>query len=306
VLISHGLNDFNTKPRHAARLWRALRDHGVAARIWWHRGGHGDRPNQARRDEWQETLNRFFSHHLFGLENDEPRQPRVVIEREDDSWVAYDDWPVPGSRPVTLSMTAGVAGAAGTLGLESGTPRTGSTVTETLIDDGAIKGEVLVDAERSPNRLVYRTAPLAGPVHVSGVPDVSLRLSFDRPAAVVSAFLVDYRADGTSVIVVRGWADPQNRESISETLPVVPGETYTMAFELQPHDYIFPAGSRIGLVVLSSDELFTQVPPPGTRLSLTPSDSRLTLPVVGGVIAAPRGAGRQPRFARQLPPVRSP
>jgi X-Pro dipeptidyl-peptidase len=289
VLISHGLNDFNTKPRHAARLWQALRGHGISARIWWHQGGHGDRPNQARRDVWQETLNRFFSHHLFGVDNDEPSQPRVVVEREDNSWATYDDWPVPGARPVTLSLAAGLDGAAGTLSVEGSSPPAPSTVTETLVDDGTIEEAVLVDAERSPNRLVYRTAPLAGPVHVSGVPDVSLRLSFDRPAAVVSAFLVDYRADGTSVIVVRGWADPQNRESISETLPVVPGETYTMAFELQPHDYIFPAGSRIGLVVLSSDELFTQVPPPGTRLTLTPGESTLTLPVVG-----PLGTGRGP------------
>jgi X-Pro dipeptidyl-peptidase len=129
-------------------------------------------------------------------------------------------------------------------------------------------------------------------VHISGVPEVSLRLAFDRPAAIVSAMLVDHRADGSSTIVVRGWADPQNRESIRKTLPIVPGEPYTIAFELQPHDYVFPAGSRISLVVLSSDELFTQIPPPGTRLTLTTAESRVTLPIVGGRAAFEAAIGR--------------
>ena len=120
------------------------------------------------------------------------------------------------------------------------------------------------------------------PVHVSGIPDVRLQLSFSAPAAIVSAMLVDYRAAGPPFIVTRGWADPQNHLSIRRTLPIVPGRFYTVEFELQPHDYIFPAGSRIGLMVLSSDRLFTLRPPPGTRLTLRPRESWLVLPVVGG------------------------
>ncbi len=39
VLISHGLNDFNVKPRHAARLWEALKANNIPAKIWWNQGG---------------------------------------------------------------------------------------------------------------------------------------------------------------------------------------------------------------------------------------------------------------------------
>jgi X-Pro dipeptidyl-peptidase len=291
VLISHGLNDFNTKPRHAARLWRALRARGAAARIWWHQGGHGDRPNQARGEVWRETLNRFFTHHLFGVDNDEPRQPRVVVEREDGSWVTYDDWPVPGSGAVALHLHAGNDDGPGSVSLTAAAAADGAR-TEAFTDNGTVEEKALVDAPRSPHRLVYRSPALVRPVHISGVPEVSLRLAFDRPAAIVSAMLVDHRADGSSTIVVRGWADPQNRESIRKTLPIVPGEPYTIAFELQPHDYVFPAGSRISLVVLSSDELFTQIPPPGTRLTLTTAESRVTLPIVGGRAAFEAAIGR--------------
>ena len=44
---------------------------------------------------------------------------------------------------------------------------------------------------------------------------------------------------------------------------------YEINFELQPHDYEFQAGSRIGLVVvMSTDRLFTLRPPAGTKLTL--------------------------------------
>ena len=75
----------------------------------------------------------------------------------------------------------------------------------------------------------------------------------------------------------------------------MPGVSYTVQFELQPHDYIFARGSRIGLMVLSSDQLFTLRPPAGTRLTLRPLDSRLLLPVVGGDNALTRAMTAAPR-----------
>ena len=266
VLIQHGLNDFNTKPRHAARLWQALKANGVAAKIWWHQGNHGDRANQVRQEAWRQELNRFWTRYLFGVDNAMMNGPRAIIEREDRTWVEYKDWPVPGVAPVVVSLDDLQARQAET----------------SFTDNSAIDADTLVAAPESPHRLLYQTAPLTAPVHVSGVPEVSLRLSFDAPAAIVSAMLVDYRASGAPFIVSRGWADPQNRESIERTSPVVPGRAYTIAFELQPHDYIFPAGSRIGVMVLSTDQLFTQRPPPGTRLTLRPAESTLRMPIVGG------------------------
>jgi X-Pro dipeptidyl-peptidase len=70
-----------------------------------------------------------------------------------------------------------------------------------------------VAAASSPHRLIYQTEPLKAPVHLSGVPSVSLRLAFDKPAAIVSAMLVDSKAAGAPFIITRGWAHPQNRDS---------------------------------------------------------------------------------------------
>jgi hypothetical protein len=45
---------------------------------------------------------------------------------------------------------------------------------------------------------------------------------------------------------------------------------------------VFKAGRRIGVVVLSSDQEYTLLPLGGTELTVAPSRSELTLPVVGG------------------------
>jgi len=282
VFISHGLNDLNTKPRMYARLKAALEKHGVPNRIWLNQGGHGDGANSgSRQAAWRDALNRFWSHYLFGVQNDAMTGPKAAIQRENNQWVDYADWPVPGSAPTSLYLHAGNASAAGSLDQQPGA-KADKSVRQRIVDNSGIDATVLVAAAESPHRLVYQSSALLSPLHMSGMPSVSLSLAVDRPAAIVSAMVVDYRADGSTRIVSRGWADPQNHGSVAKTATIVAGSYYTIAFELQPHDYVFGAGSRIGVVVMSSDRLFTLRPPPGTELTLIPSLSAAKLPIVGG------------------------
>lgn len=292
VLISHGLNDLNTKPRMYARLYSALKKHDVPAKIWLNQGGHGDGANSgARQAAWRDELNRFWSQYLFGIDNNWTDGPRSAVQRESGQWVDYENWPAPGARTAMLSLSAAQDNTIGGLELDRSSdhrkehrvpkPR----VIETIVDDSSIDATVLTAAAQSPNRLVYQTPALTVPVHMSGIPWVSLKLMFDKPAAVVSAAVVDYRADGTVRLVTRGWADPQNHRSKWLTSRIKPFEDYEIEFELQPHDYEFQAGSRIGLVVMSTDRLFTLRPPAGTKLMLDTRDSSASLPIVGGARA---------------------
>jgi X-Pro dipeptidyl-peptidase len=282
VLISHGLNDFNVKPRHAAKLWAALGAHKIPAKIWWHRGGHGDRPNSVRQDVWRATLNRFWSQYLFGMENGAMTGAKAVIEREDRTWVEYADWPVPGSVAASVRLTsAAEANGIGQLGDAPPSTRTA----ETIVDDSSIDATELVAAAQSPHRLIYQSPPLTASLHLSGTSSVRIRVAIDRPAAIISAMLVEYPPAGAPVILARGWMDPQNRESLTRTTAVQPGRAYDVTVELQPHDRVFAVGSRVGLVLLSSDRLFTLRPPAGTRLTISATDSALSLPIVGGATA---------------------
>jgi X-Pro dipeptidyl-peptidase len=288
VFFSHGLNDQNVKMKHPVPLWDALRKRHHPTKIWLNQGGHGDGANSgARQAAWRDALNRFWSHYLFGIDNGAMEGPKAAVQRENGQWVDYEDWPVPGSKATKVYLRPSGNNSIGELRGSSGRSP-GKASQETLIDDSTINAATLVAAPQSPNRLVYQTDVLTAPVHMSGTPSVSLRLAFSKPAAVVSAMLVDYRADGTRRIVTRGWIDPQNRHSIWLTAPMKARQSYEIDFELMPHDYEFQAGSRIGLVLLSSDWegdpplIFTLRPPPGTELTVDTAASSLSLPIVGG------------------------
>jgi X-Pro dipeptidyl-peptidase len=73
--------------------------------------------------------------------------------------------------------------------------------------------------------------------------------------------------------------------------PLVPGRFYRLHFPLEPDDQIVPAGSRIGLMVFSSDRDFTLRPEPGTELTFDLDATILSLPVVGGAAALEKALG---------------
>ena len=116
-----------------------------------------------------------------------------------------------------------------------------------------------------------------------------LVIASSRPAANLSVWVVTLpwveERTGTASIVTRGWADPQNYRSLTESEPLVPGRFYEVTFDLQPDDQVIPAGRRLALMVFSSDRDFTLWPSPGTELTLDLDGSWLELPVVGGVEA---------------------
>jgi X-Pro dipeptidyl-peptidase len=282
VLISHGLNDLNTKPRMFARLWQRLTEHNIPRKIWLNTGGHGDGANSMRQAAWRDELNRFWSQYLFNQDNNWTGGPRAAVQRSSTVWADYADWPVPGAEATTFNLVPIGDNTVGSLAIAD---HDADDVPENITDNSALDATGLVQAAQSPHRLVYKSPLLTAPVHISGVPSVSLRMSFGQPSATVSAMLVQYNANGTSTILTRGWADPQNRYSISQTYAIEPGTLYTIEFTLQPHDYVFPAGSRIGLVVMSSDRLFTLRPPAGRQLTLDPVHSAVSLPIVGGAAA---------------------
>jgi X-Pro dipeptidyl-peptidase len=93
--------------------------------------------------------------------------------------------------------------------------------------------------------------------------------------------LVDYGPDGHTM-VTRGWTDVQNRKDIDRSSPIEQGREYTFDWPLESDDYVFPAGHRVGLVIVSTDMNFTLRPLPGTQLTVNPGKSSVSLPIVGG------------------------
>jgi X-Pro dipeptidyl-peptidase len=183
---------------------------------------------------------------------------------------------------VTLHLGAGGA-ATGSLG----TSASAGQGKEKLVDDVAIDGAKLAKAEQSEHRLLYATPALTAPLHISGTPRLTLRMACSKPAANLSVWLVSLPwTDSRKItddVITRGWADLQNRASLTHGEPLEPGKFYDMTFDLQPDDQVIQRGECIGLMVFSSDRDFTLWPPPGTELTLDLDATSLELPVVGGM-----------------------
>jgi X-Pro dipeptidyl-peptidase len=288
VFVVHGLEDYNVMTKAFASWWDKLAEHNVPRKIWLHKDGHGG-PRGVT--DYQRTLNRWMDHWLFGVDNGIMSEPRADVQRPDGTYQKFADWPVPGSSPATLHLAATNATQPGTL--DTQLPSSGPKPRQSFVDRGRE-----LDPETSllpnpdvanPNRLIYLSPPMPNGAHLSGTPTVSLRASVDnRYAANLTAVLMDYGPTGSTaapVVVTRGWMDVQNRRALDRSTPIQQGTEYPFTWDLQPDDYVFPAGHRIGLVVLSTDLNFTLRPLPGTQLTVFPAKSEVTLPLVGGARA---------------------
>jgi X-Pro dipeptidyl-peptidase len=289
LFMSHGFNDWNVMPEHSYRIYRAARDKGLPCRIYYHQGGHGGPPPLA-------MMNRWFTRYLYGVENGVDSEPRAYIVREGDKAsqpTAYEDYPHPDARAVRLHVS-GNGRQIGRLG-SSCVPNQGSG---TLVDDASIAAQELVKVDSSQHRLLFATDALAQPLHISGVPRLSIKLACNKPAANLSVMLValPIAEDGrfTQHLITRGWADPQNFRSLTESEPLVPDQSYELSFDLQPDDQVIPAGKQIGLMIFSSDRDYTLWPPAGTELTVDLDATAIDLPVVGGPEAWTRATASQP------------
>ncbi len=280
LLMSHGFNDWNVMPEHSYRIYKAAKEMGLPAQIYYHQFGHGGPPPIS-------LMNRWFTKYLHGIENGvEKEENKAYIVRESDSPnqpTAYKDYPNPEAKDVVFYLNPG--------NHNNGFLTPNDLVkkaTITLTDDVRFSGKDLATTEASKNRLLYTTPILKEDLHISGVPSISVTLSSNKPAANLSVWLVSLpwqEGNGSRItdnIITRGWADPQNHKSLSHGKPLKKGKFYTVNFELQPDDQIIKAGQQIGLMIFSSDQQFTLHPKAGTELNIQSDKTTLTLPVVGG------------------------
>ena len=303
VLMAHAFNDWNVVPEHSVRIYEALKGR-VPLQAYYHQGGHGGNPPL-------DMMNRWFTRYLYGVENGVEKGPKAWIVREPPPSAPgaapptgrgaappqpptpYADYPNPAAAPVTLRLLRGGV-ERGALAL-SASARQGA---ETLVDNVEIGAPALATAATSQHRLLYATPELAEPLHISGFSRVTIRLAASKPAANLSVYLVQLPWTGTAInttnLITRGWADPQNAaslkrggdyHSLDRGKPLQPGRFVDLTFDLQPDDQIIPAGTRVGLMILSSDRDFTLWPKPGTELTVDLDATSIRIPIVGGAAA---------------------
>lgn len=279
LLMSHGFNDWNVMPEHSYRIYKAAKDKGLPTQVYYHQNGHGGPPPMT-------LMNKWFTRYLHGINNGVENDAKAWIVRENDKRdepTAYKDYPNPDASDVTLFLNPGAP-----LSGKLTTVKEKNLGKETLIDDYNFSGEDLAKATSSVNRLLFVTPTLTEDIHISGIPNITIKLASSKPAANLSVWLVSLpwndKSDAkiTDNIITRGWADPQNYKSLTKSEPLKIGKFYKLSFDLIPDDQIIPKGQQIGLMIFSSDSQFTLLPNPGTELTVDLNKASISLPIVGG------------------------
>jgi X-Pro dipeptidyl-peptidase len=320
VLFYHGLNDDNVRPDHFSKYWAALAEHGIPRKAWLSQEGHVD-PFDVRRDVWVATLHRWFDYWLHGVANGIMDEPRIDLERSADVWETYADWPVPGSQPTEVYFRPGgglglvPAAASATESLQDSTTQSQATMvqnpdavqpnrlayvseplTAPLHVSGTPRLQVRASADKTDTNLGvilvdYGTAERVDH-RASGEGIVTLETQdcWGESSATDDGC---YRQTAKRVrtadleIVTKGIHDAANRQSLRVAEPLVPGQAYNYDFPLLPEDYVFPAGHRIGVVLVGSYPQYSSQPDPNNaRITYQLRSSRLQLPIVGGTAAA--------------------
>jgi X-Pro dipeptidyl-peptidase len=258
TFIIHGQDDWNVKQKNAIQLWEALE--GIAPRrMFLHKGGHGSTYSHSV----PKKLQAWFDHFLEGVDNGITSGAQVEVELPDGSLMVQENWPHENSVNERFYLSSNFS-------LELNPAREGKL---TIVDVGNSKRvESLMEnpTQRSSSRLVFLTDTFDNARVLSGTPKMTLRLAVkNRKAGNITVVIVEYSRNGRGRVITRGWADPQNHRDPTQGELLVPGKTYDLSFDLEPKQSRIEAGSRLGVLVTSTDYEYTLRPKEGTEIEFS-------------------------------------
>ena len=101
ALIVHGLNDENVRTKQFEMMYKTLQKANRDVHLLLHQDAHITPVYQAGHwamtvngESYDDLLNRWFSHYLYGQENGVEKMPAVLAQNNADAdrWDAYDTW----------------------------------------------------------------------------------------------------------------------------------------------------------------------------------------------------------------------
>ncbi len=102
ALVVNGMNDINVITRHAELMVEAFQKAGKTVKLVLHQGGHMTLDGYSINGmAWDELVNVWLSHYLYGVENGAELLPEVMAQSNITGvYEAYDSWP--GNGLLTL------------------------------------------------------------------------------------------------------------------------------------------------------------------------------------------------------------
>lgn len=317
VMIVHGLNDWNVKPRNAEKLWRAISDLPISHKLILHQGPH-IYINNFRSLDFTDMVNLWLSHELYDLDNHaEKILPDVLIQdnTSTENWLAYPDWGDPANKTTQYHLS--------TTGLSTKTTSQKSVQFNDQLDQATFQ-KYAEDNDQWQRDLVKSASPLEGhrqlflapaqtdELVIDGCPTLHLNVSSDRSIGLISAELVDlgefkrlnplpttlarqamaldyhFRKEDLREyelakktpyqLISKAHMNLQNRTSLTRVDTITPGKTYPIQLELQPTHYRLTAGHQLGLIIYATDFGMTVRGNQNVTYTLSLANSWLELP----------------------------
>ena len=280
-------------------VFRMLRNLKVPRRglvgPWAHTYPHLGKPGPAI--DFLAELTRWWDHWLKGKNNgvmDEPmllawmqesEPPLTAYSERYGHWVAEDEWPSPQIEHRRFDLRERTLADPGT----TGHPDTDSVTIQSPLSTGLFAGKWCSYAsgpdlahdqrQEDGGALVFETEPLEAPIQILGAARLQLKVSVDKPVAMIAARLSDVRPDGSATRFTYGLLNLTHRNSRQSPEEMIPGEPSTVVFHLNHIGQEIPAGHRLRLSLSTSYWPLAWPSPEPVFLTVHLHDSKLDVPV---------------------------
>ena len=226
---------------------------------WNHKYPHyaGPRPQIGYLQEAKRWWDHWLKGEDTGVEDDpayraflmDSLAPKRWFDERPGRWIKEDAWPSPDMEIRRLGL--------GEDGLESGANAFAKTIVSPQ-DCGAASGEFfpfafsdeLPDEQSGDDAksLCFDSTSVEG-MEIVGAPVVQLRVSSDKPSALLAVRLCDLRPDGTSALITYGVLNLTHHVSRATPEPLEPGRIYEVSLALDQIAYRLPQGHRLRLAI---------------------------------------------------------
>lgn len=293
VVMVHGLNDWNVKPRNVYNLYHKLEKLPVVKKLFLHQGQH-IYINNFQSIDFTDMMNLWFANKLYGIPNHaDELLPDVCVQDNscESTWYSFNGWHTKNPQThqfefkndhlVEHATTPGIVSFNDQL-----KPNDFSKYKKNW---DQWRNDLLSDKKNAlnNNRLIFKTPKLQHDIYLQGCPHVKLDVASSVDKGMLSFMLVDFgnakRLDETPTtldlkaldagyqwrrddlkefklgkptpwkMITKGHINLQNRENPWRTDELIPKKFYQFELDLQPMFYHLLKDHQLGFVVYSTD-----------------------------------------------------
>lgn len=296
----HGLNDWNVKPKNVYKLWQKVSKLPIAHKLFLHQGPHYNMNNLISIDFSDLMNLWFCHELLAIKNNAYDQWADVMIQDnlEADLWHEEPTWNNSlGHEVEYYPETNGDLLKNGAKDQEkvTFTDQGGQVFKAAKISESAWQDQFIAGEEKWQNQqLRFVSDEFIHPITIVGRPKIKLSVSTSLAKGQISVALVDlgtrkrltptpsifrdqiqelgyrfgtqylqeftFAKESKAKLITKAHMNVQNYANMKRAQEIEPGKFYDLEFELQPTFYRLPSGSKLALIIYSTDQGMTKRP----------------------------------------------